>query len=619
MTASHRQPIAIVGVSAIFPGSHDANGFWRDILAGKDLLTDVPATHWRIDDYYDADPSAPDKTYARRGGFLAPMDFDALGWGIPPSTIPATDTSQLLALIAARAVFEDAAREQFETIDRSRISVILGVTSAQELLFSLVSRLQRPVWQKALRETGLPEDEVQAACARIAAHYVPWQEASFPGLLGNVVAGRIANRLGLGGTNCVTDAACASSFSAIQMAVNELQLGDSDLVISGGVDTLNDIFMYMCFSKTPALSPSGDCRPFSDQADGTMLGEGLGMVALKRLADAERDGDRIYAVLRGVGTSSDGRAKSVYAPVSAGQAVALRRAYAQAGFGPETVELVEAHGTGTKAGDVAEFEGLRSVYAEADAARTQWCALGSVKSQIGHTKAAAGAAGLFKAVMALHHKVLPPTIKADVPNPKLELGTSPFYLNTSARPWIRDASHPRRAAVSAFGFGGSNFHLALEEYVGAAPRAERLATQSHDLVALSAASADAMIGQIAQWRRACAGKVALASIARDSRDAFDHTAALRLAVVASNAADLDARLDVAQKKIAADPAQSFQLPDGTSYGVGAPEGTLALLFPGQGSQYAGMGAAAAMQFDAARSVWDRAAELRVHETVFGRS
>ena len=210
-----QQPIAIVGVSALFPGSADASGFWRDILAGRDLLSDVPASHWRIDDYYDADPSAPDKTYAKRGGFLNPVDFDALHWGVPPSTLPATDTSQLLALIVAQAVLQDAAREQFEHMDRSRISVILGVTSAQELLFSMVSRLQRPVWVKALRESGIPEDEVQAASTRIAAHYVPWQEASFPGLLGNVVAGRIANRLNLGGTNCVTDAACASSLSAL--------------------------------------------------------------------------------------------------------------------------------------------------------------------------------------------------------------------------------------------------------------------------------------------------------------------------------------------------------------------------------------------------------------------
>ena len=306
MTIVQRSPIAIVGVSALFPGSTDATGFWRDILAGRDLLSDVPESHWRIADYYDPDPKAPDKTYARRGGFLDPVDFDALAWGLPPSTLPATDTSQLLALIVAQAVLQDAAGEAFEHMDRSRISVILGVTSAQELLFSMVSRLQRPVWAQALRDSGLDEALIETACARIAASYVPWQEASFPGLLGNVVAGRIANRLNLGGTNCVTDAACASSLSALSMAVSELQLGTSDLAIAGGVDTLNDIFMYLCFSKTPALSPSGDCRPFSDQADGTMLGEGLGMVALKRLADAERDGDRIYAVLRGIGTASDG-------------------------------------------------------------------------------------------------------------------------------------------------------------------------------------------------------------------------------------------------------------------------------------------------------------------------
>jgi acyl transferase domain-containing protein len=618
---SEQQPIAIVGVSALFPGSSDASGFWRDILAGRDLIGDVPPTHWRIEDYYDADPGAPDKTYARRGGFLSPVDFDALGWGVPPSTLPATDTAQLLALVVAQSVLQDAAREQFEQIDRSRISVILGVTSAQELLFSLVSRLQRPVWERALRETGLPEDQVKIACEKIAANYVPWQEASFPGLLGNVVAGRIANRLNLGGTNCVTDAACASSFSALSMGVNELQLGHSDLVIAGGVDTLNDIFMYMCFSKTPALSPSGDCRPFSDQADGTMLGEGLGMVALKRLSDAERDGDRVYAVLRGIGTSSDGRSKSVYAPVAAGQAKALSRAYQQASYGADTVELMEAHGTGTKAGDVAEFEGLRMVFDGSDASRRQWCALGSVKSQIGHTKAAAGAAGLFKTVMALQHKVLPPTIKVAAPNPKLAIEDSPFYLNTEARPWIRGSAHPRRASVSAFGFGGSNFHLTLEEYTGPAPRAERLPTQPADLVLLQADSAGALQSCGEQL---LADQRPLAHIAADSRRQWNPQAACRLAIVAGDREALRSRLSAALQRIAAQPEQDFELPDGTSYGCRAFDGKLAALFPGQGSQYLGMGAALAMQFDAARAVWDRAADIRfdestaLHHVVFPR-
>jgi len=603
-----QQPIAVVGVSALFPGSNDASGFWRDILQGRDLLTDVPGSHWRIDDYYDADPSAPDKTYAKRGGFLAPIDFDALGWGIPPSTLPATDTSQLLALIVAQSVLQDATHEQLATFDRSRVSVILGVTSAQELLFSMVSRLQKPVWVKALRESGLPEDEVQAACARIAAHYVPWQEASFPGLLGNVVAGRIANRLNLGGTNCVTDAACASTFSALSMAVNELHLGHSDLAIAGGVDTLNDIFMYMCFSKTPALSPSGDCRPFSDQADGTMLGEGLGMVALKRLADAERDGDRIYALLRGIGTASDGRSKSVYAPVAAGQAQALRRAYAGAGYGAETVELMEAHGTGTKAGDAAEFEGLRSVFEEADVDRKQWCALGSVKSQIGHTKAAAGAAGLFKAVMALHHKVLPPSIKIAAPNPNLDIEHSPFYLNTQSRPWIRGSAHPRRASVSAFGFGGSNFHVALEEYLGPGARAERLPTQTCDLVLLGAKGASELLLRIDEI---VGSPLPLARIAHTSRAQWGGHYTHRLAVVAQSIEALHQRLKLLRTRIQTEPGQTFELPDGSAYGIGRHDGKLALLFPGQGSQYLGMGGALAMQFERARSLWDHAADIEM--------
>ncbi len=168
------------------------------------------------------------------------------------------------------------------------------------------NRLQRPVWVKGLRESGLPESEVQAICDRIAACYVPWQENTFPGLLGNVVAGRIGNRFDLGGTNCVIDAACASSLAALSLALSQLYLGQADMVITGGADTFNDIFMYMCFSKTPALSPTGRCRPFDATADGTMLGEGLGIFALKRLDDAERDGDHIYAVITALGARRTG-------------------------------------------------------------------------------------------------------------------------------------------------------------------------------------------------------------------------------------------------------------------------------------------------------------------------
>ena len=604
-------PLAIVGVSALFPGSSDGTGFWRDILAGRDLISDVPATHWLTEDYYDPDPRAPDKTYCRRGGFLDNIAFDPLRFGVPPSIVPATDTSQLLGLIVAQRVLEDATGGDMSRANRDRTSVILGVTSGQELLASMVSRLQRPVWVKSLREAGVAESKVEEICDRIADHYVPWQESSFPGLLGNVVAGRIANRLDLGGTNCVTDAACASTFAALSMAAGELYLGESDMVITGGVDTLNDILMYTCFSKTPALSPTGDCRPFSDQADGTLLGEGLAMVALRRLADAERDGDRIYAVLRGVGASSDGRAKSVYAPRPEGQAKALERAYERAGYGPDTVELIEAHGTATKAGDVAEFGGLRLAFDASGRQDRQWCALGSVKSQIGHTKAAAGAGGLFKAVMALHHKVLPPTIKVERPNPELAIEQSAFYLNTRARPWVRKGDHPRRASVSSFGFGGSNFHLALEEYVGEAPRAVRRRTGATELVVLAADTPTALLAKL----RATHGT--LASLAQLSQQSWSGGAA-RVAIVANSDDDLADKLVQAAELIAASPDQSVSSPRGIHYGVGAIAGDVALLFPGQGSQYLDMGAELAMNFEQALAVWDEAAEagLPLHDVVF---
>jgi len=618
--SSLRRPdIAVVGVSALFPGSFDGKGFWKDILLGSDLITDVPSSHWLIEDYYDPDPSVPDKTYARRGAFLGDVDFDAMGWGIPPSIIPETDTSQLLALIVAQKVLEDAAGGSLAEVDHSRTSVILGVTSGQELLGSMVSRLQRPVWTKALREAGLPENEVGDICERIASHYNPWRESTFPGLLGNVVAGRIANRLNLGGTNCVTDSACASTLSSLSMAVNELYLGDSDMVITGGVDTMNDIFMFMCFSKTPALSPSGDCRPFSDKADGTMLGEGLGMVALKRLEDAERDGNRIYAVIKAVGSSSDGRSKSVYAPLAQGQARSLHRAYELAGYGPDTVELVEAHGTGTVAGDAAEFEGLTSVFGASGREDHQWCALGSVKSQIGHTKAAAGAAGLFKTVMALHHKVLPPIIKIDRPNPALELETSPFYLPSQARPWVRGSSHPRRASVSSFGFGGSNFHVAMEEYVPSArsggKRAPRLRTFGHELVVIEGASAAEVAALARRHAAACDKPGFLAWLAHETQTNYRGAATSRLAVVASDEGDLAFKLDQAADRLEqsatrtpGDADNSWSTPTGMHYGCVARDGKLAFLFPGQGSQYAGMGSALAMHFDEAVAVWDTAAD-----------
>ncbi|HEY6837104.1 MAG TPA: beta-ketoacyl synthase N-terminal-like domain-containing protein, partial [Geobacteraceae bacterium] len=455
------QPIAIIGMGCLFPKADNLGAYWANIKNGVDAITEVPPTHWRPGDYFNADPKSPDMTYGRRGGFISPVAFNPLTYNIPPNTLEAIDTSQLLGLVAAGQALNDAGYGTGRSFDRDKVSVILGVTGALELVIPLGARLGHPLWRQALKEAGVEESVAEDVIARIGDSYVPWQENSFPGLLGNVVAGRISKQFDLGGTNCVVDAACGSSLAALNLASLELAAGRADMVVSGGIDTFNDIFMYMCFSKTPALSPSGDARPFDADGDGTTLGEGLGVVVLNRLADAERDGDRIYAVIRGIGSSSDGKGEAIYAPSAAGQKKALVEAYRQAGLAPNTVELVEAHGTGTKVGDAVEVSALREVYGDGD---TPWCALGSVKSQIGHTKAAAGSAGLIKAALALHHKVLPPTIKVNRPLPDVTAEGSPFYISTAKRPWLPREGHPRRAAVSALGFGGSNFHCIVEEH-----------------------------------------------------------------------------------------------------------------------------------------------------------
>ena len=576
-------PLAIIGIGCLFPQAADPTAYWANIREGIDAITEIPTTHWKVGDYYAHDQKAPDLTYGHRGGFLSPVPFNPLEFNIPPNILEAVDTSQLLGLVAAGQALRDAGYGPERTYDRSRTSVILGVTGAMELVIPLGARLGHPHWRAALKDAGVEDAVAEDVVQRISDSYVPWQENSFPGLLGNVVAGRISKQYDLGGTNCVVDAACASSFSALHLAGMELATGKADMVVTGGIDTFNDIFMYMCFSKTPALSPSGDAKPFDTAADGTTLGEGLGIVVIKRLADAERDGDRIYAVIRGVGSSSDGRGDAIYAPSAGGQKKAILDACQRAGVTPESIGLIEAHGTGTRVGDAVEVSALREVYGETE---TPWCALGSVKSQIGHTKAAAGAAGLIKTALALHHKVIPPTIKVTNPLEELTGNRTPFYLTAEKRPWLTSGAAPRRAAVSAFGFGGSNFHTILEEY-----RPNKTSADWDGAV------------QIIPFSAATTGELesALATLPIDlpwnelrdrsvtARKTFDPDAPCRLAlVVERDRTKLPTLVANARTMLRTNTESSGQTPDGAFFATGGPPGKIAVLFPGQGAQYTGM-------------------------------
>ncbi|HIE68747.1 MAG TPA: polyketide synthase, partial [Planctomycetes bacterium] len=372
VTSKQQAPadVAIVGMSCVLPGAADVETFWSNIVHGRDAISEVPTERWDPELYFDADSRDGTKTPSKWGGFIDPVPFDPLDYGIPPNSLPAIEPVQLLSLEIANRALDDAGYADRD-FDRQRTSVIFGAEGGTELAGAYGFRAMYPSYLGTLPQ-ALDE------------HLPSLTEDSFPGVLANVIAGRIANRLDLGGANYTVDAACASSLAAVDLAVKELSAGTSDMVLCGGADFHNSINDYLMFASVHALSKDGRCKTFDSKANGIALGEGVAVVVLKRLSDAQRDGDKIYAVIRGIGASSDGRSLGLTAPRQEGQVRALERAYKHAGVSPKEVRLVEAHGTGTVVGDKTELATLTEVYTDAGSLPGS-CVLGSVKSQIGHT------------------------------------------------------------------------------------------------------------------------------------------------------------------------------------------------------------------------------------------
>ncbi|MDY6823094.1 MAG: beta-ketoacyl synthase N-terminal-like domain-containing protein [Thermodesulfobacteriota bacterium] len=622
------ETVAVVGMACTFPDAPDLATFWRNIIHKHDAVGDAPPERWDPDRFYDPHSQDGTKLYAKRGGYLdSPFQFNPAEFGIMPKAVDGGEPDQFLVLKTAADAMRDAGIEPGGAAN-DRTAFILGRGSYLSAgAFNLVQRtfiVDQTVRLVGQMHPDMPDDALSDLRGGLMASLKPFDAETAPSVMPNITAGRVANRLGLMGPNYTIDAACASSLYAVDAAISGLLSGRSDLALAGGVHIFNNIPFLNVFCTLGAMSHQDQIRPFDENADGMLPGEGAGVVVLKRTSDARRDGNRIYAVIRGVGSSSDGRGISVAAPKVEGEVLALERAYQAAGVSPATIGLIEAHGTATTVGDTAEIKSLTTVFGKKTDIAARHCALGSVKSMIGHAMPAAGIASLIKTVLSLYHKVLPPTLHCERPNSKFELETTPFYVNTETRPWFRmDGETPRRAGVNAFGFGGVNAHVVLEEYE---PPAEDQAA----LPAVSATGADASCGlawdtmlfllsDVSRAGLVTACNNLLATLDNNpSMDIVDFMALShgllrrytpdeqRLAVIADSAEDLAKKLDYAVTRLQAPNCKKIKDIKGIYY-FGSPlgkTGKVVFMFPGEGAAYTNMMMDLCLQFPAVRDAFD---------------
>jgi len=649
------EPIAVIGVSALLPDAPDVEAFWRNVLDARVSLKDVPEGRWTESDFHvEGGPKnvEENKTYCKIGGWVEDFEFDWRRWRVPPGTLPQIDTAQLWAVSVSAAALEDAGYlgEDCSELARERTGVIFANALGGENRNLSNHRVWADQFARhAVEAGGMPATGKDAFKDAILEGLPKVDEDTMPGELANVVAGRVANLLDLQGPNYSTDAACASTFAALLDACRLLHARQVDMMVAGASDRTMDPATFAKFSAIGALSASHS-TPFDARANGFVMGEGSGALALKRLSDAIRDGDCIQAVIRGVGASSDGRGKGITAPSTRGQIQAVARAYQQAGYDPSTVGLIEAHGTSTVVGDATELSSLATAFEGTPAGDR--VAVGSIKSQIGHLKAAAGIAGLLKAILAVREGIIPPSAGFKTPNATVDWPSNPFYIPTASAPWATPNDHPRRAGVSSFGFGGTNFHCALEAYDPAyhsiiaaefdARRAAWLdptekkkvkvevASTSHEelkaieggVLLVNAADVPSLKSLLASKRTELFTGSNFDTDPQGKRLSFalpqasvDYRAeGVRCAIVASDWAQLSKRLDLALNSIDDRAKWGFlakQMVMITDEQTLPAEAKVAHLYPGQGSQYVGMTADLAKRYGCVRQTWEEADQTMV--------
>ncbi|MEV6304187.1 type I polyketide synthase [Actinoplanes sp. NPDC051861] len=609
--------IAVVGMACRYPDAESPRELWENALAGRRAFRRLPDVRMRLDDYWDADPAAPDRFYARNAAVIEGYEFDRVAYKIAGSTFRSTDLTHWLALDVAASALADAGFPMGEGLPRERTGVVVGNSLTGEFSRANQLRLRWPYVRRmvgaALKEQDWTDDQLAQFLddfeTTFKSPFPEVNEDTLAGALANTIAGRICNHFDFKGGGYTVDGACSSSLLSVSTACKTLLDGDVDVAIAGGVDLSIDPFEIIGFAKTGALA-TGEMRVYDRASNGFWPGEGCGMVVLMREEAARAGGHRIYATVAGWGISSDGKG-GITRPEIQGYRLALRRAYERTGFGIETVGLFEGHGTGTKVGDATELEALSLARAEA-APGSAPAAIGSIKGMIGHTKAAAGVAGLIKAAMAVHQEVLPPAVGCVDPHGLLSDGTPALRALRRAEAW--PAETPVRAGVTAMGFGGINTHIVLDS---ARPR--RRATmdtrtrtiaggvQDAELLTVDARTPQELLGRLDELLE-FVPTLSYAQLADLAATLHGELRELpyRVAVVVSSPEDAERRLRKVRDAVGSGERRFFSSDGRCLFGHVSEPGKIGFLFPGQGSGRGVSGGALRRRFAEAENVYLRA-------------